>query len=112
LDEELPVDGPVSWDATESPEIGRIVGTPFAVTLGGEDGAALDGRVEPVQRADHGVPESKGGDRELDGHEHEAVLEAEAGVEPGQPGSGLVEAGEDAPVRGPVDDLGREVGAR
>src|SRR5215469_16047055 len=105
VDEELPVDRPVARDGTESAQIRGVIDICPVSTVPGEDGAALDRSVEPVQGADHGMPEAEGCYGELHGHELEAVLE------PGQSGmGGAVGIREDARQRLVVDDHRQEVG--
>ena len=104
VDEEPPVDRPVARYRTESSKIGRIVGMRRVVVLREEEGAARDPLVEPVLRADHGVPKTEGGCGELHRHQPEAVPEL------GKGGSGVVGVGEDALIRFIVDDHAKEVG--
>src|SRR5215831_560434 len=106
VDEELPVDRPVARDGTESAQIRSVIDICPVMTVPGEDGAAFDRSVEPVDGADHGMPEAEGGYGELDGHELGVIM-----LEPVQSGNGgSVGIREDARVRLVVDDGGQVVG--
>jgi hypothetical protein len=104
VEEELPVDRPVRRDRAHAAEVACWVGG------GGEDLAARQRLVEPVDGTDHRVPEAVGGHRELDGHQRKAVVAGQAGhgrvLGHGRPGG---EVREDVLHGGRVDQRREEV---